>query len=328
MLNAHFDNLLLNGDFSPDLCSRLSRPDEIVECPVWRRTFAADRWAVSYAAAKGAAVSQTISTDAPAHAAATRSVEIRGAHGLAQPVAFGQRIEAADAPRYRRRVLFSAWIRHEHPDKFPAHFGLTFRTAPEPDDFGGPHGDRLQLAATVRIEEVPTGRWWLLEREIDARGFAPHGLAVEMEFPAEMLSGPEACLRITGARLADAAAGCRHLDRHPAIERQLTGRFFQRHDATTVNSLGRALVVNAHELHFQFTFPEMRAFPAVTLPHDESQLRVFNLEGIPQSGFTYDITHRSRGSFILRATKADHGLRDAFLSFVGYDGAILLDAEL
>jgi hypothetical protein len=72
----------------------------------------------------------------------------------------------------------------------------------------------------------------------------------------------------------------------------------------------------------------MRAFPAVTLPHDESHLRVFHLEGLPQTGFTYDITYRSRGSFILRATKENHGLRDGYLSFVGEGGAVFLEAEL
>lgn len=328
MLTGLLDNILLNGDFAPDLWTRITHPGESVECPVWRQTFATDRWKVRYAAPKGTAVTQTMSTDVPAHAAVTRSLEIRGAEGVAQPVFFGQRLEAAESARYRRRMVFSAWLRIGNPDTTPKQFDLTAGTACEPDVFGGPTTDHLRTETCVRIEEVPVGRWWFLEREIDGRSFTANGLSVELEFPAELLDTSDAVIRIASVRLADMAAGNRVVDRATGVERLLARRFFQRHDATTVNSLGRALVVNAHELHFQFTFPEMRADPAVTLPHDEAQLRIFNLEGIPQSGFTYDITYRSRGSFILRATKADHGLRDGYLSFVGHDGAILLDAEL
>jgi hypothetical protein len=328
MLTGILDNILLNGDFAPDLWTRLSGPGEPVECPVWRQTFAADRWKVRYGAPEGATVTQAMSTDVPAHAVVARSVELRGANGVTQPVFFGQRIEAADSIRYRRRMVFSAWIRLDHPDKSPKQLDLTFGTAQEPDIFGAPCNDQVRIENCARIEEIPVGRWWFLERDIDGRAFAANGLSVELEFPADLLSAPETSIRLAAVRLTDIAAGNRTIDRTAGVERLLTRRFFQRHDATTVNSLGRALVVNAHELHFQFTFPEMRSFPAVTLPHDETELRVFNLEGIPQSGFLYDITYRSRGSFILRATKPDHGLRDGFLSFVGHQGAILLDAEL
>jgi hypothetical protein len=328
MLTGILDNILLNGDFAPDLWTHLAPPGDAIECATWRQTFAVDRWKVRYAAAHGAAVSQAMSADVPAHATAARSLEIRGAHGVTQAVSFGQRIEASEATRYCRRMIFSAWVRLEHPDKEPKHFDLTLGTAREADHFGGAHNDNVQTETCARIEEVPVGRWWFLERDLDGRAFAPHGLSVELEFPAELLDSPKAHIRLASVRLTDVAAGNRAIDRATGVERLLARRFFQRHDASTVNSLGRALVVNAHELHFQFTFPEMRAFPAVTLPHDESHLRVFNLEGIPQAGFAYDITYRSRGSFILRATKADHGLRDGFLSFVGHDGAILLDAEL
>jgi len=326
MLTGLLDNLLLNGDFAPALWSRLEPGQTRVECPAWRQTLAADRWILRHGAARGAAVTQAISLDVPAHAPVLRSLEICGAPGVAHSIFLGQRLEAADAARYRRRLLFSAWVRVEHPDRFPQHLDLVLATPREPDHFA--ERDALRTESCIRIEEVPVGRWWLLERELDARAFAATGLALELEFPAEMLASADACVRLAGVRLADAAAGQRTSDRHPALERQLVRRYFQRHDSSTVNSLGRALVVNAHELHFQFTFPEMRAFPAVTLPHDETQLRVFNLEGRPQEGFTYDITYRSRGSCILRATKARHGLPDGFLSFVGCEGAILLDAEL
>lgn len=328
MLTGILDNILLNGDFAPDLWTRFTQPGEIASGAVWRQTFAADRWKVRYAAPKGTPVTQSMSTEVPAHASVTRSIELRGAEGVTQPVSFGQRIEAMEATRYRRRMVFSAWIRITHADTTPKQFDLSVGTAREADVFGGPCNDNVALETCVRIEEAPVGRWWFLEREIDGRGFAPNGLSVELEFPADLLDSPDARIRLASVRLADVAAGNRVVDRAASVERLLARRFFQRHDASTVNSLGRALVVNAHELHFQFCFPEMRAFPAITLPHDESQLRVFNLEGIPQAGFTYDITYCSRGSFILRATKASHGLHDGFLSFVGHDGAILLDAEL
>ncbi len=328
MLNGILDNILLNGDFAPGLWTRFADPTEAVSCPVWRQTFAADRWKVRYAEAKGAAVTQAMTTDVPAHATTTCAVEIRGSDGVTQPVFFGQRVEAAESTRYRRRMVFSAWIRIGNPEPEPKQFDLTVGTAREMDHFGGPSGDNTRFETCARIEEVPVGRWWFLEREIDGRAFSRHGLSIELEFPAALLDSPASFVRIASVRLADIAAGNRTIDRPASLEQSLSRRFFQRHDATTVNSLGRALVVNAHELHFQFTFPEMRAFPSVTLPHDETQLRVFNLEGIAQSGFTYDATYRSRGSFMLRATKADHGLRDGFLSFVGHGGAILLDAEL
>lgn len=326
MLTGLLDNLLLNGDFAPELWSRLDPGETAVECPVWRQTMTADRWKMRYATPRGAAVTQAISTDVPAQALVARSLEVRGVERLAGPVFVGQRIEAADSGRYRRRLAFSAWIRVEHPDRFPKQLSLVFSTPLEPDHFAGPEAMRIEFSTP--IEEIPVGRWCLIEREIDARPFADTGLCVELEFPAELLDHTDARVRLAAIRLADVSAGHRTTDRHPTIERLLAQRFFQRHDSTTVNSLGRALVVNAHELHVQFTFPQMRAFPAVTLPHDESALRVFNLEGIPQDGFTYDVTYRSRGSIILRATKANHGLTDGFLSFVGSAGAILLDAEL
>lgn len=328
MLNGILDNILLNGDFAPDLWTRLPDPAAKVECTVWRQTYAADRWKVRYAAPTGAAVTQAMSTDVPAHAAVARSLEIHGATGVTQSVCLGQRIEAADATRYRRRMIFSAWIRIDHPDRMPKTFYLTFGTAKQLDTFGGPTNDNVSVETCVRIEEVPVGRWWLLEREVDGRAFAPNGLSVELEFPAELLDCDEANVRIAAVRLADVGAANRTMDRPGGLERMLVRRFFQKHDGTTLNAIGRALTSNPHELHFQFTFPEMRARPACTLPQDNADLCVFSADGQPQSGFTYDATFGSRGSVIIRATKMRHQLRDGYLAFRGYRSAVLLDAEL
>jgi hypothetical protein len=72
----------------------------------------------------------------------------------------------------------------------------------------------------------------------------------------------------------------------------------------------------------------MRGSPDCTLPSTDERLRVFSSSGAQASGFAYDVTDRSRGSVIIRATKRNHGLRDGYLVFPGSGAAILLDAEL
>lgn len=312
-------DLLINGALN--LWSRTSTPDQPALCPVARQTFAASRWKVRYAAPAGGTVTQARSADVPPDSAVDGSVSLRAASEVTQQVFFGQRIEAAEAPRYRRRLAFSAWI-------FVAGTGdaeveLHAATPREANVFGGPHGDRLTVQSIERAT-IPRGRWSHLELPLDARAFPATGLSIELAFPPEHFAGE---VRLAHLQLA-ASDGPAPTPRPAAIEAMLAERFFQRHDSTRLNSIGRALVVNAHELHFQFVFPEMRAFPACTLPHSEEGLRVFNLEGIPQSGFRYDVTYRSRSSVIIRATRENHGLTDGFLSFVGDSAAILLDAEL
>jgi hypothetical protein len=321
MLEQHFGNLLINGDFLPGLWSRVAAPVEGVECPVWRETFVADRWAVRYTKPEGAAITQGMTLDVPPHFGAACSLELRGAEGVTQPVLLGQRVDAAEAARYRKRLVFSAWLYVIGERKDEVEVGLRVGTARELNVFGGGLNDEV-----VERIGLPRGRWVHLEQAIDARAFSANGLSLELEFPAELLAQADAAIRIAGARLMEIGGG--DVARPASVETFLARRFFQRYDSSRINSLGRALVVNTHELHFQFVFDEMRAFPACTLPHDEETLRVFNLEGIPQEGFAYDVTYRSRGSAIIRATKENHGLADGFLSFVGTGGAILLDAEL
>lgn len=325
MLAGTLDNLLLNGDFLPGLWGRTLSPLEGIECAVWRQTFAADRWKVRYARGEGAPVSQAMAADVPAQSSAPCSLELRGAPGVTQPVYFGQRIEAAEAVRYRGELLFSAWCRVTGSNETVCDIGLVTGMASEADDFGDAFNDRVKMELTVTFERVPTGRWVHLEHPIDARGYSANGLSIELVFAPRLLDSVESRVRVAGARLAPAG---RTVARPTSMEGDLARRFFQRHDSTTINSLGRALVVNAHEMHFQFTFQEMRAFPACTLPGSEEGLRIFDLEGISQEGFTYDVTYRSRGSVIIRATKERHGLRDGYLSFVGSSGFILLDSEL
>src|SRR5450432_3711638 len=45
------DNVLINGGFFRGLWNRLPNSIESLECPVWRQTFAADRWKIRYAQA-------------------------------------------------------------------------------------------------------------------------------------------------------------------------------------------------------------------------------------------------------------------------------------
>jgi hypothetical protein len=326
MLANTVGNILINGDFSRSLWTRLDSPVAGVECPVWRQTFAADRWKVRYGQATGAVVCQAQSPDIPPNTASACSLELRGADGVSQPVLIGQRIEAAEAARYRRHLVFSAWIRVVGSSAADATFALVLGSAKEPNVFGGASNDGVKSEMREAIT-LPSGRWVHLEHAIDGRTFGANGLSLEFEIPASLLAQRGQFVRFASMRLDDLAAGA-GIERPAAMETLLARRFFQRYDSGRINSLGRALVVNAHELHFQFTFAEMRGFPTCTLPHDDAGLRVFNLEGIPQAGFRYDITYRSRGSAIIRATRENHGLADGFLSFVGSEGAILLDAEL
>jgi hypothetical protein len=314
-------DLLINGALLPELW-RAPSPGQPVVCPLARQTFAACRWKVRYAAPEGGTITQSRNPDVPPDSGVDASVSLRaGGEAVTQTVFFGQRIEAAAAIGYRRRLVFAAWVFIGGSGEVSV--ALHAATPHEADVFGGPFGDWLEDRAVERVV-VPRGRWTLLDIPLDARAFPSTGLSVELAFPPVVFPGE---VRLAQLRLG---AGDRPAPdpRPPAIETMLARRFFQRHDSTRINSLGRALVVNAHELHFQFTFPEMRAFPACTLPHSEEGLRVFNLEGIAQSGFRYDVTYRSRGSVIIRATRENHGLTDGFLSFVGTSAAILLDAEL
>jgi hypothetical protein len=313
MLPGAFENLLINGDFA--LWSRLAQPAEGVECAAWRRTFAADRWGVRYARAAGEAVRQSMSADVPEGCPAPASLEIRGAKGVKEMVRLGQRIEAAEASRYRQRLIFSAWIFAE----YRAEIDVVLSSPRYADVFDE------TIEANREFVSLPANQWTRIEREIDARRFSANGLSMELEIPADFLQRSGAMIRVTGARLAVAS---QEAARPLEMERFLARRYFQRHDETTINSPGRAIVVNNHELHFQFAFPEMRSFPACTVPRHDGDLRVFNFEGVPQSGFAFDVTRRSRGSVIIRATKTNHGVRDGYLLFAGDDAAILLDAEL
>lgn len=328
MFMCSSDNILLNGNFSSDLWTRIPASGAKVECAVWRQTFAADRWKVRFAAPEGNSVVQGMSGDVPVGTPVTRSLEIIGAVGVTQSVCVGQRVEAAEAIRYRRRMKFSSWIRIDHPDSIAKVFQLSFGTPKQPDIFGGPAGNNVIIETCMRIDQVPVGCWWLLEREVDGRNFASNGLSVELQFPCELLNSGASNIRIAAVSLIDNCGANRLVDRPNEIERILVRRFFQKHSAKNINAIGRALFCNPHELHFQMAFTEMRARPAITLPQDNSDFCVFSADGQPQSGFRYDVTFSSCGSLIIRAIKNRHQLRDGYLAFRGYKGAVFLDAEL
>ena len=328
MHDGAFHNVLINGGFQRGLWNRSGGAAVNVECAVWRQTFAADRWKIRYARPDGAPVCQAKSADVPGDFHSDCSLEIRGAEGVGGDVFLGQRIEAAEASRYRRRLNFSAWFLLETPDPEGCPVQFALGTAKEPDVFGNAFNDNVKPEAVESPGRIPANQWTRLELGVDARQFSANGLSVELQFPAAALGRTGARIRVAGAQLADATHTGLAMESPAGMEMALAKRFFQRHDATTINTLGRALAVNAHEMFFQFSFPEMRASPECTLPRDDAHLRVFCFAGIPQEGFQYDITDRSRGSVIIRAIKPNHGLRDGFLRFTGPDAAILLDAEL
>jgi hypothetical protein len=317
------ENLFINGRFLRGLWGRLEAASEdSMACPIWAQTFAADRWSVRYATALGEGVFQTRSGEVPTEGVAENSLEIRGSAGVVSEVLVGQNLEAAEAPNYRRCLRLSAWVFAQHPSE------ESCAVAPV---FGSPVEDNLfdRTAQTVlRLEKVnvPVNRWERIEWEVDATAFRSTGLRVELAFSPQFFSRADALVRLTDLRFfRDGASVC---DRPPMQERQLASRFFQRHDARSVNAIGRVFAVNAHELYFLFNFPEMRVFPDCTIFQDNADLTVFSLAGVPQSGFSYDVAHGARTSIVIRATRQNHGLSDGYLAFQGFRGAILLDAEL
>jgi hypothetical protein len=324
-LGTTSDNLLINGRFLRALWMRLAgAPEgEIVPCPVWAQTFAADRWRVRYAAPAGGEVSQARSVEVPDDEAVESSLEIRGGVGVEQAVLVGQNIEAEEAPNYRRPLRFSAWVLAEHPRLTECDVSLVMGSPTS----AGLFDSSTETVLRHSLERVGVNRWTRVEHTFDAADFRNTGLRAELEFPADFLSEPRARVRIANVRLSRITSGG-YADRPVAVETFLAGRFFQRHDGTRVNAIGRALTSNPHELHFQFLFPEMRAIPACSISQDNADLCVFSAEGVPQTGFAYDVNFSARGSVMIRATKPRHQIRDGYLAFRGYRGEITLEAEL
>ncbi len=320
------ENLFVNAELA--LWARSLNPDAEARCELWRQNFAADRWKIRYAAPSGATVTQCRAWQVPEESAAVWSLEIRGCAGVTQNIFFGQRLEAADAPRYRRRLRFSVDLWLETPSGTGCAVHLVLGTAKERDRFGGPLNEQVELLPALTLGELPSGRWVRLEAELDLRAVNSNGLSVELEFSAGVLSQVGTVLRIANPFLGDVSGRGVPMPRAAALESFLAERYFQRHSGRRINSPSRVLAVNADELHFQFTFPPMRAFPACTLPEGDGVLRVHSLGGVPQDGFFLDVTHRSCGSVMIRARKPGHGLADGYLAFTTLDGALLLDAEL
>lgn len=328
MEDPPLENILMNGSFSRDSWSRLNNPSRGVQCQVWRQTYAADRWKIRYASPQGAAVFQAWSPETPEDVPCGGSLEIRGCEGLTEDVLLGQRVEAAEAVRYRRKLCFSAWVFYSAPVVQECPVYLVTGSAQAPNVFGDPFNSNVRHETIDLLGNAAVNQWVRFEHEIDARAFGSDGLSVELQFCAPALSQTGARIRVAGAALSDA---CGMPPVPPACAGRdcaFTKRFFQRHDIGNLNSIGRALAVNAHELFFQLPFPEMRAAPECTLPRQDEGLNVFATAGFPVTGFTYDAVYRSRATVIIRATRKNHGLRDGYLSFTGPGAAILLDAEL
>ena len=324
-LGTTSDNLLINGRFLRTLWTRLAgAPEgEIVPCPVWAQTFAADRWRVRYAAPAGGEVFQTRCAEVPDDEVVESSLEIRGGVAVEQAVLVGQNVEADEAPNYRRPLRFSAWVLAEHPRRSECDISLVMGSPTSAGLFDA----STETALRHGLDQVRINRWTRLEYSFDAAEFRNTGLRVELEIPAEFLNEPRARVRFANVRLSRITSGG-YSDRPVAVETFLAERFYQRHDGARINAIGRALASNPHELYFQFSFPEMRATPACSLSQDNADLCVFSTEGVPQAGFAYDVNYSARGSVMIRATKLRHQIRDGYLAFRGYRGAITLEAEL
>ena len=317
-------DLLCNGAFWPGLWTRRQGSETVpLACPTAAHTFCADRWHVRYAAPRGGMVAQRQSGEMPPGSSVECSLEIQGGEGVGEPVLVGQNIEAADAPAYRRPLRFTAWCFVEHPERRDCLVRFVAASPCTRDVFDS----SLETHFESEEASLPSGTWTRLDFAFDATTARPLGLQIALQFSNAFLSHPAARVRLADASLYPSEFPQPSRNSW-AVESSLAHRYFQRHDGHSTNAIGRALVCNEHELHFQFTFPEMRAFPSVTLPQDNEDLTVFTADGIAQSGFSYDVTFRSRGSAIIRASKSKHRLRDGYLAFRGYRGAILLEAEL
>ena len=275
-----------------------------------------------YAAPCGGEVSQAFSTESLDAVSTATILEIRGGKGVEQEVFIGQNIEADEALNYRRPLRFSAWVKCQHSQLTHCAAALEIGSPKTPDLFDS----SVETVQRTALPAFSVNRWTRVEATVKASAFRPTGLRVDLGFPSEFLNDPTARVLLTDVSLSCASAPL--AERPPALERFLARRFFQRHDGTSVNAIGRALTSNPHELFFQFSFPEMRAKPACTISQDNADLCVFSADGQPQTGFAYDVTFGSRTSVIIRATKMRHQLRDGYLAFRGYHGAILLNAEL
>lgn len=327
MKAEHGDNILLNGLFLPALFNRSSSPASGTQCLPWRQTFLADRWKVRFGDSSGDRAWQALSTENPSLSSGVRSLELRASDRLESALYLGQRIEAADAFLYQKRLHFSAWI---WSTTVAPHESVRLHlTTPErPNCFGNALNHHSRLVCDTALGPLPGGQWTRVEQEIDARSFSPTGLSLELGFAPDLFCDAAARVRVTDVYLGTCPVTLPPPQRSAAMEQGLCRRFFQRLGPENLNSIGRPIVVNPNEMHFQLTFAEMREFPACTIPQDNGGLRVFDLTGRPQHGFSYDVTYRSRGSAILRATRFHHGLSDGYLSFVGDCDAIELEAEL
>ena len=176
---------------------------------------------------------------------------------------------------------------------------------------------------------VPVHQWTRLDFRCDATAARRDGLCVELEFPASFLSAAMARVRVTDVALWPAQYS-EPVRRSSAVEAAWAQRFFQRHDARRTNAIGRAMVCNRARIAFPLSpFRRCGPSPQSLLPQERCGSEcVYDRGNSRKRGLIYDVPYRARSSAILRATKQHHGLRDGYLTFCGYRGAIFLEAEL
>lgn len=322
MQHGSTGNILMNGRFAH--WRRLDDAEAGVECLMWRQTYAADRWKIRYSRPEGASVWQARSADEPKYLPGG-SLEIRGAVGVSETALLGQRIESAESSKYRRRLYFSAWVKVEGPIIEGNPVSLHLGTAKDRDVFGDAFNNNVRPLKKLNLGIAPSNEWTRLECEIDGRSFDSSGLSLELEFPASALNSNTKYVRVAGVTLSDNSTPTLAVEPSTELENLQGKRFFQRHDRSSITTLGRSLSVKEWELRFQFQFPEMRIPPACTLV---GGFHVFDKTGKPVDGFIYEVVDSSRGSVIIRAIKEHHGVTDGYLAFGGKDAAILLEAEL
>ncbi len=173
------ENGLVNGCFQV-----WQRGTASTTCTASARTFLADRW---YVNPSGADVTQERSTTVPTGSYAGYSLKLTGAASVTT-VLIGQRIEALEIPRLKRRLTFSAYVYNVTGAAFvPV---LLIGTPGAADDF-----TTVTNRATTGSGGVPAlgscadTAWTRVSVSIDVSGFTniANGMQVELQVPSGSL---------------------------------------------------------------------------------------------------------------------------------------------
>ena len=155
-------------------------------------SYRADRWFVLPA---GATVTQQQSTTVPPNNLSRFSLKVTGATS-ATTVKIGQRVEAANIPQIRRRVMFAAWIYNETGASFQPE--LLLGTPSASDNF-----TTVNNRLTQQLIPCANNEWTEISFTADISGYTDlaNGLQVEIQIPSGSLNANTKFVYVTQVRL-------------------------------------------------------------------------------------------------------------------------------